>query len=128
MRIAFDIDDTITRCPEFFAVVTKALMASGHKVYIVSYREYRGFAEEDLAEHCVSFDELVLPTEEELRRTPPSGWRANAARWKADVCRRLQIDVLFEDMPDVIAALDKSTVAFMAVDPSLGTVKYERGG
>ena len=72
MRIGFDIDDTIIRCPEFFAVASKALMAAGHKVYIVSYREDRGFAEEDLAEHCVSFDELVLPTEEELRRGEPA--------------------------------------------------------
>ena len=27
MRIGFDIDDTITRCPEFFAVASKASMA-----------------------------------------------------------------------------------------------------
>lgn len=125
MRIAFDIDDTITRCPEFFAVVSRALRAEGHRVYVVSYREDRGFAEEDLAEHCISFDELVLPTEDELRRAEPSEWRANAARWKAEVCRTLAIDVLFEDMPDVIAALDRTTVAFMAIDPSLGIVKYE---
>jgi hypothetical protein len=62
MRIAFDIDDTITRCPQFFAVVSKALMAAGHKVYIVSHREDRGFTEEDLAEYCVCFNELILPT------------------------------------------------------------------
>ena len=128
MRVGFDIDNTITRCPQLFAVISKALMASGHQVYIVSYREDRGFAEEDLAEYGVSFDELVIPAEDELRRMPPSQWRTNAARWKAEVCRRLEIDVLFEDMPEVIAALDKSTVAFMAVDPAEGTVKYEKGG
>ena len=28
MRVAFDIDDTITRCPKFFAVISQALMAA----------------------------------------------------------------------------------------------------
>lgn len=124
MQIGLDIDGTITRCPQFFAVVSKALMAAGHKVYIVSYREDRGFAEEDLAEHGVSYDELILPTAAELRRVQPTAWRAHAAQWKAEVCRKLGIEILFEDLPEVIAALDPTTVAFMAVDPALGRVTY----
>ena len=69
MRIAFDIDDTITRCPEFFAIISKALIASGHRVYVLTYREDREFAEQDLAERGVVFDELVLPTEQAITET-----------------------------------------------------------
>ncbi|MBP7935413.1 MAG: hypothetical protein KA354_12275 [Phycisphaerae bacterium] len=126
MRIAFDIDDTITRCPEFFAVISKALRAAGHKVYIISYREDRGFAEEDLAECGVSYDELILFADDERKAGGAKSWQDEAGRWKAEVCRQLEIDVLFDDMPEVVSALDEQTAAFMTVDPSLGSVAYER--
>lgn len=126
MRIAFDIDDTITRCPEFFSVISKALRAAGHKVYIISYREDRGFADEDLAECGVSYDELILFADYERKSGGSQTWQDEAGNWKAEVCRRHEIDVLFDDMPEVINALDERTVAFMTVDPLLGRVAYER--
>jgi hypothetical protein len=126
MQIALDIDDTITRCPEFFAFLSKAMLAAGHKVYIISYREDREFSEEDLAGHGIVFDELILPTEQEMQRRNAENWRQEASRWKAEVCRRFGIDVLFDDMPEVVNALGKDTVAFMTVDPSLGKVGYSR--
>ena len=125
MRIGFDIDDTITRCPVFFAVVTSALIASGNKVYIISFREDREFAEEDLADHQIAFDTLVLPTEQEYRSATDNNWREGAAEWKAEVCRRLKIDLLFDDMPEVVNALPSETVGIMVVEQSLGKVKYD---
>ena len=41
MKVALDIDDTITRCPDFFAFLSKALKDAGHHVYVVSYRADR---------------------------------------------------------------------------------------
>jgi len=123
-RIAFDIDDTITRCPQFFAVISKALRAAGHKVYVISYREDREFAEQDLADYGVLYDELALPSQAEMHSAPPGEWKNAAARWKADVCRRLAIDVFFEDVPEVVNAMGGGTVAFMAVDSTLGKVGY----
>ena len=32
MRVAIDIDGTITRCPVFFSIVSRALLAAGHQV------------------------------------------------------------------------------------------------
>jgi hypothetical protein len=125
MRIAFDIDDTITRCPEFFAVISKALIAAGHKVHVISSHEDRGFAEEGLAECGVSFDELILSSDREYQPTGTRPLQAEAGNWKAEVCRRLEIDVLFDDMPEVVNALDERTVGFMTVDPLLGRVGYE---
>ena len=36
MRVALDIDDTITLHPEFIAFLSNALLAAGHGVYIGS--------------------------------------------------------------------------------------------
>jgi hypothetical protein len=124
MHIAFDIDGTIDRCPEFFAILSKAMSGSGHKVYVISYREDRELAEEDLPKYGIPFDELVLPTEQELRRANPGTWRTEAGRWKADVCRRPAIDVFFEDMPEVVNTLDARTLALIVADPSLGKLRY----
>ncbi len=125
MNIAFDLDGTITRSPAFFSVISKALVASGHSVFIVTWREDREFALEDLAEHGITFSQLVLPSEQQIRGIGYQQWKAAAAQWKAEVCRTLKVDVFFEDMPEVINALDVETAAFMAVDPQLGRLKYE---
>ena len=41
MVVAFDIDDTISRHPQFFAFLTQALIAAGHKVLIITFRSDR---------------------------------------------------------------------------------------
>jgi hypothetical protein len=126
MNIALDIDDTITRCPEFFSIISKALRAAGHRVYIISWREDREFAEEDLAEYGIDCDQLILPAEQEIRGVPHRDWETAAGRWKPAACRRLQIDILFGDMPQVVNAVDRQTTVFMPVDPALGKVGYAR--
>ena len=118
MRVALDIDDTITRCPTFFSLISKALIAAGHDVFVISYRQNREAAEQELkSEYDIAFNEIILPTKEELDKEGFFGWKANA-------CRRLSIDIFFEDMPEVINELDPSVAAFMLVDPALGRVAY----
>ncbi len=39
MKAALDIDGTITERPEFFAVLSRALRAAGHRVLILTYRD-----------------------------------------------------------------------------------------
>jgi hypothetical protein len=124
MHIGLDLDGTITRCPEFFSVVSKALIAAGHKVYVVTWREDREFTLEDLAEHQITFDQLIMPKQEEIRGVPPHEWNAAASRWKAQVCRSMGIDILFEDMPEVANALDRRTAMFLAVDHTFGKLAY----
>jgi len=36
MRVSFDLDGTITKHPEFFVALGKALLAAGHTVYILT--------------------------------------------------------------------------------------------
>jgi len=118
MRVALDIDDTITRCPQFFSFISKALIAAGHDVFVISYRLDHEEVEQQLkSEYDIAFNKVILPTSEELDREGFFGWKANA-------CRRLNIDIFFEDMPEVINELDPSVVAFMPYDAELGKVAY----
>ena len=118
MRVAFDVDDTITRCPEFFALLSRALRAGRSQVYIITFREDREGTEQELREWGIEYDELVMATDGELDA-------CGFYRWKADACRRRKIDIFFEDMPEVINLLDESTIAMMPIDPPLGKVAYE---
>ncbi len=118
MRVAFDVDDTITRCPEFFSLLSRALKAAGHRVFIITYREGSPDTQRELRDWGIEYDTLVTPTDEEL---DAHGF----FQWKADACRRLKIDIFFEDMPEVINLLDETTIAMMPVDPPLGKVTYQ---
>ena len=117
MRIALDIDDTITRHPQFFAFLSKALVDSGHEVYIISYRQGQQEVEADLAALGISFTEVVLPSDEDLDRE-------GFYEWKAVACRRLGIEIFFEDMPEVINELDPSILALVPFDADLGRLTY----
>jgi hypothetical protein len=118
MRVALDIDDTITRCPPFFSLISKALIAAGHQVFVISYRMDQEAVEQELRHvYDLAFSEVILPTSQELDREGFYNWKANA-------CRRLEIDIFFEDMPEVINELDPSVVAFMPYDAYFGKVTY----
>ena len=62
LKIAIDVDGVITEAPRFFAALTRALRESGHTVYVLSdYDEaFRDLREEELAEHGIEYDELIL--------------------------------------------------------------------
>jgi len=117
MRVALDIDDTITRHPEFFALVSKALIDAGHAVYVISYREGQDEVEGDLREMGIAFTEVILPAAGELVEQ-------GFYEWKANVCKRLEIGIFFEDMPEVVNELDQSTLGLVPFDPALGRLTY----
>lgn len=117
LRIGLDIDDTITRCPAFFALLSKALVEAGHEVHVISYREERRETEEELREHGIRYTSLTLTDGVDFGKE-------KFFQWKARMCKELEIDILFEDMPEVINELDGSTIAFVAFDPELGRIDY----
>jgi hypothetical protein len=119
MNVALDIDDTITRHPEFFAFLSKALKAAGHNVYVISYRADYDFTKIELAEYGIVYDELILAADLDL---DVQGFY----KWKAEMCDRLKIDVFFEDMPEVANELSDSTVCFLPFDRDLGRITYHQ--
>ena len=118
MRVAFDVDDTITRHLELFSLLSHALRAARHKVFIITFREDRDATEAELRDWNIVYDELVMPNDQELSQL-------GFFRWKAVACRRRKVDIFFEDMPEVVNLLDESTIAIMPVDPPLGKITYE---
>jgi len=109
MVIAFDIDDTITRHPPFFSFLTKALVEAGHQVVIITFREDRRMVSADLARMGIVFTKLVTSTTKDLLAADPD-------KWKARVCKRMGVEVFFEDMPEVLQHLGESVVGMMPVN------------
>ncbi len=114
MRIGLDIDGTITRAPEFFAFLSKALMDAGHQVAVVTHRMDRRLTEEELAEYGVQYHELILPEE----------FDHEIAEWKIEAFKKLQPDVVFEDMLDVVNGLPKMVVSFVPLSQKHGDLHY----
>ena len=67
MKFAIDVDGVIGEQPEFFAVLTKALRAAGHFVYIVTDfdEHFRDQRVAELQEYGVEYDELVITAQKQ---------------------------------------------------------------
>ncbi|MEC9374419.1 MAG: HAD family hydrolase [Planctomycetota bacterium] len=109
MVIGFDIDDTITRHPAFFAFLSRALRGAGHRVVVITYREDRARAAADLEGWGFVWDELVCSTVDLCLS-------CGVHEWKAVVCREKGVEVFFEDEPAVLRHVDDSVVCLMPVD------------
>lgn len=114
MRVGLDIDGTITRSPEFFAFLSRALIEAGHQVVVVTHRLDRELTEEELADYGVQYHELVLP----------ESFDHEIADWKVEAFERVKPDVVFEDMLDVVNRLPRTIVSFVPLTSKLGTLQY----
>lgn len=90
MRIALDIDGTITEHPQFFALLSVSLRAAGHHILVLTYRDpNRAEATKaELATWGVQFDELVI---------------AESLAGKGDLCSAYGVDLFFDDQDECIA-------------------------
>jgi uncharacterized HAD superfamily protein len=97
--VGIDIDGTLDANPAataFFRLLTAALRANGHRIMILSHRPfYRELAEQQLNEWGIVFDHLV--------------W-ADARADKAEWCRKLAIDLFFDDSDECIVGIDERTL------------------
>lgn len=108
MVIGIDIDDTITRHPGFFAFMTEALVAAGHEVVIITFRENAELTAADLAKWGVRYTKLVTSSLE-------SHLEHGVYEWKGMVCREHGIEVFFEDDPHVLRHVDPSITRCMVL-------------
>jgi hypothetical protein len=84
MKFAIDYDDVISADPVFFSVLTNALQAKGHEVYILSNIEenYRSQREEDLQQDNIFYTELIITSK------------------KGEYCRKTKIDYAIDDLAE----------------------------
>lgn len=109
MIVGMDVDDTISRHPEFFSYLSKALQAGGHSVVIVTVREDHDDTDRQLREWGIAFDRLV---------TLPSGrGPVDLADWKARTYAELAAEIVFEDSVEVVRRMDANrTVCLVPAD------------
>ena len=113
MNVGLDIDDTITRHPEFFALLSAALKAQGHVVVIITFRESSAETSAELEEWGIVYDRLVT-------YDPRTQNGSEIFAWKAKQCREHEIDVMFEDDPEVTAHIDhERTLCLMPIHPDM---------
>lgn len=110
MIIGIDLDNTITDLPEFFKVVAAALVASGHEVHIITYRDVgtEGDVRAQLAELGIAYTAIHLPQES---CTPPE--------WKSKLAAQLGVELMIEDSPEVLASMPESVQRLWVCDPEI---------
>lgn len=97
MKVALDIDGTISEHPDFFAMLSAALCAAGHRVIVLTYRDPARDAatREQLTAWGLVFDELVI---------------APSLEAKGELCAALGVDLFFDDQDECIAAVPESVI------------------
>ena len=97
MRVALDIDGTISEHPEFFAMLSASLRAAGNQVLVLTYRDpaRREQTVAELAAWNVSFDELLF---------------APSLESKGVMCAEHRVDLFFDDQDECIASVPESVL------------------
>ena len=110
MIVGMDIDDTISRHPDFFSLLSRALVASGHSVIIITVRQGRADTERQLRDWGIAYDTLItFPSEQ----AP-----LDLIAWKARMCADSSIEILFEDSVEVVQRMDHGrTLCMIPIDP-----------
>ena len=99
MRVALDIDGTISEHPEFFSFLSNALHAQGHEIIIITYRNrsMQAITEQQMVEWAIVYHQMhFVPTLAD----------------KGRLCQELAIDVFFEDMDECILPVGAHTIVF----------------
>ena len=111
MRIAIDIDDTITAMPGFFSILTRAVKEEGGSVVIMSSRtnqpEVVRTTAKELKEYGIQYDRLVLiegiDTAAALCPHSELDWWNKYLWQKVHLCQQERIDLVIEDDEKVVA-------------------------
>ena len=110
MNIALDIDGTITKQPEFFAILSRGVWAAGGKVYVVTSRAnsagVRAETQKELKSYGITFDEFFIIPDAGREQIPcPHGdldWYQKYLWQKVAVCLEHDVTIVFEDDDKVI--------------------------
>lgn len=92
MKIALDIDGTISERPEFFALLPASFRTAGHHILVLTYREVTQEAatRAQLIAWGIAFDELVI---------------VRSLESKGEACVLHGVDLFFDDQDECIASV-----------------------
>jgi hypothetical protein len=107
-RLGLDWDDTVTDYPAAFALLCRAfrsvVIITLNQGVTIPEAEHRLGCTIERIEHCP--DEVVIAGRSHV--------------WKAETCRRLGVDLMFDDDPDVVKACLKAGIQAIGVMPLPG--------
>ncbi|MCB9883641.1 MAG: hypothetical protein H6834_17770 [Planctomycetes bacterium] len=111
MKVGLDLDGTIlgARLEPLFALLSRAIVEHGGEVHVITYRE------QSHADLRAELDALSITYTD--CHLPPRG--VDAPAWKRQVAERLDLDVFFEDSPEVLAELPESIQRVWVADPEV---------
>lgn len=89
MKIGIDYGGTITAAPEFFAVLTTAMVAAGHEVHIVTASPSRRHVESSLSMFEVVYTDIWLPDD----------CFVSIPEWKAELSKKIGLAIFIDDDP-----------------------------
>jgi hypothetical protein len=112
MKVALDIDGTISEHPELFALLSASLRAAGHTVVVLTYRDPKRVAHTrtELAGWAITYDEIVF---------------ADSLAAKAELCRRHGIDVFIDDQDECIVGVPEGVLVLKVRNG--GNFDYDEG-
>ncbi len=113
MKIGLDLDNTITDAPWLFSILCAGLIAKGHEVHILTYRD--GDPEETAEELRIlgiTYTELHLPTVTE-----------DMSKWKGRLAKELRLDVMIDDSPENLAEMPENVTRLWMCDPEIYNLK-----
>lgn len=109
MHVGIDIDNTITRAPNLFALLAQAVRAQGGTIHIVSSRTDSGATRiataKELAEYGVAYDRLFLFPEKENTAPCPHrdlDWYQQSIWGKVAYCLKHKVGIFFDDEQKVV--------------------------
>ena len=110
MKIGLDLDETISALPEWFALISRALVEAGHEVHVITYRPVGSEAavHAELQDHGIGYTALHVPLES-----------VQAPAWKAGLAAELGLDLMVEDSPEVLARMPEGTARLWLCDPEI---------
>ena len=97
MKIALDIDGTISEHPNFFAVLSSSFRAAGHQVLVLTYRdpERAALTEAELLQWGIEYDELVY---------------SRSLQQKGELCAEHRVDLFIDDQDECIVDVPEHVV------------------
>jgi hypothetical protein len=96
MKIALDLDGTITRYPEFFSKLSHLW---DDDVYVITFRHSMRTSIEACRKHNIKYKEIILANKDDDD--------------KAKEIERLGIEVFFDDLPDFLNHAKENVAAFL---------------
>ena len=115
MNIALDIDDTITKSPSFFSLLSRSVRREGCRIYIITSRSNVDSVKEqtrqELLSYGVEFDELhVISNKDTGHVSCPYeelDWYQKYLWQKVSFCLDKAVSIVFEDDQKVIDLFKK---------------------